>query len=648
MTALLAGAHAPAALGLEAASEIDAAAHGEGYVWGGSGQPTAETFSLPKGVATGLSAAAHRGPLLVRDFPIAPGERADVLFERLDVYAPGARIRIVDDEGSREQPRSARVHLLGSVAAAPRVRVGLSMDADGGELSGLVKTPSGVYGLWQLASDDPMFARYEVGRSLEDRLGLEIETACGAADRFELGLPIDSLGGTMPQLGGSTPTHVATIAFDTDGELLADYGNDTAAATDAIADLVAALNVIYERDLGLRLLQGETLLRTNPAGDPYESSSTSAQLDEVGAWWEANQSAVERVWVALLSGKGSSQGGGCSGAGIAWVDQYCDPVVSGGPWDGGSYSATQVLRCLPLAGGSNTRLIGHEVGHNAGSGHTHCYSPEIDQCYNAHSGCFSGSPSCPDHSSVIPGITPGKGTIMSYCHFGGAAGAGCGSSEAYFHPVVIARIQQSINAATPLCVALTGGDLAVVVTDSEDPVGRGTGLSYTVTVTNLGPAAATGVEVDGALPAGTTLISTSGCAEDPAGVPTCTLGQIASGASKAFATTVLVGPSAPALLQNSVTVSAATNDPVPSNDAASETTTVASWPCHPASLDLNAADNATPGPFVSEGSITAGDGFEVGVGESIVFRTAAEIRLTDGFTAAGDFSAMHDPFIDCE
>ncbi len=64
-------------------------------------------------------------------------------------------------------------------------------------------------------------------------------------------------------------------------------------------------------------------------------------------------------------------------------------------------------------------------------------------------------------------------------------------------------------------------DLSISKTDSPDPVVADNNLIYTVRVDNAGPFVAQNVVVTDTLPAGVTFVSTSGCAEDPGGVPTC-------------------------------------------------------------------------------------------------------------------------------
>ncbi len=99
-------------------------------------------------------------------------------------------------------------------------------------------------------------------------------------------------------------------------------------------------------------------------------------------------------------------------------------------------------------------------------------------------------------------------------------------------------------------------DLVLDKTGSPDPWSPEATLVYTLTVTNQGPSDATGVEVTDTLPASVTLVSTSGCAEDPNGVPTCTLGAIAAGGSSQYTISVTVNPDPPPIITNTASVTA--------------------------------------------------------------------------------------------
>jgi uncharacterized repeat protein (TIGR01451 family) len=115
-------------------------------------------------------------------------------------------------------------------------------------------------------------------------------------------------------------------------------------------------------------------------------------------------------------------------------------------------------------------------------------------------------------------------------------------------------------------------DLVITKTDSFDPL---TGvLIYTVTVDNAGPSDAAGVVVTDTLPADVTFVSTTGCAEDPAGVPTCTLGTIVAGGSAAYTIEVTVDPTAPVVVTNMASVTSSPSDPDSSNNSVSLDTTV--------------------------------------------------------------------------
>ncbi len=138
-------------------------------------------------------------------------------------------------------------------------------------------------------------------------------------------------------------------------------------------------------------------------------------------------------------------------------------------------------------------------------------------------------------------------------------------------------------------------DLSISKTDSVDPVIAGTSLTYTITVENTGPVTATNVVVTDNLPAGVTLVSTTGCSEDPTGTPTCSLGDIASGANAVYTITVDVDPDTTGSISNTATVASDTADPNPDNDSTTETTAVEAE----ADLSITKSDSADP--------VTAGD-----------------------------------------
>lgn len=218
----------------------------------------------------------------------------------------------------------------------------------------------------------------------------------------------------------------AVVAVDTDNEFnFEKFNNNQTAAMNWLADLFTAMNVMYQRDIGINLILGDVILRLdldNPPtfdDDPWVLNSSPADqnlLSEFGSFWSANMGSIDRVFAMLLSGKSPSPN---SSSGIAWVDGWCETQNIGG-----GYSVTQVFTAN-IAVENDVRVIAHEIGHNAGSPHTHCYSPPVDTCFSGEMGCYSGGTSCP---------AGGNGTMMSYCHFG----SGCGTPNLIeFHPTVI-------------------------------------------------------------------------------------------------------------------------------------------------------------------------------------------------------------------
>ncbi len=126
----------------------------------------------------------------------------------------------------------------------------------------------------------------------------------------------------------------------------------------------------------------------------------------------------------------------------------------------------------------------------------------------------------------------------------------------------------------------SGADLAVTQTDSPDPVKKDKLLTYTVTVRNGGPAAASGVTLTDPLPAGValkTLKTTQGSCRSAkaSGVVTvtCALGGMASSSSATV--TIAVQHLTTGTMTNTASVTAQSPaDPNAANNAATESTTV--------------------------------------------------------------------------
>jgi len=126
----------------------------------------------------------------------------------------------------------------------------------------------------------------------------------------------------------------------------------------------------------------------------------------------------------------------------------------------------------------------------------------------------------------------------------------------------------SATATTPVGAA---ADVGITKTTSQSSVNLGQNITYTITVSNFGPAGATGVVVTDPTPPGLTVVSVSGggCTSFP-----CTIGALAVGPP----VTITAVYNVPAnysgtSVTNTATVSSA-NDPNASNNSASATSTI--------------------------------------------------------------------------
>ena len=175
-------------------------------------------------------------------------------------------------------------------------------------------------------------------------------------------------------------------------------------------------------------------------------------------------------------------------------------------------------------------------------------------------------------------------------------------------------------------------DLSITKTDSVDPVFAGDPLTWTVQVDSTGPSDATNVVVTDTLPAGVTLVSTTGCAEDPNGVPACTLGTIPAGGSASYTIQVAVDPGLSGTITNTATVTSDILDIDGTNNTVTEDTLVT-----PAA-DLSVVKTTLTSPVVPgepvSYTVAASNGGPSTVTDAAVADTFAPPLLNCTYTAA--------------
>jgi hypothetical protein len=418
----------------------------------------AERGPLAAAVALRIDAAATAAlgrfseppPILM---PI--GDRGSVLVElsRVDPFAPGARAVNVTEQGEVEVPLPSvqvwRGRVLGDGGSS--VFLGLS----GEQAHGWIETEGRRYWIttkWAggvasvVSYDSSMWTR--VG-------GLKMPSCAGAVavPGMDL-LPATGPDGT-PAVFGTGSCRVYDVALDSDNELLASFGNNATTTQDYMTLIVAASSEIYDRDVGVGLRV--SFIRTWSATDPWTSTSTSDQLPQFRTYWNTNQTSTPRSIAHMIANR-------ALGGGIAYLRSICNTNAYG---VNASINRLGGLFPYPIVdnapGNSNWDLMvtAHEMGHNLGTGHTHCnseFSPIVDGCGLAP----TGRPPCETGTTDCSVGTARNGTIMSYCHL---CGLGVEAMKMTFGTRVSQRMQ-AFQATVPTCGTITTPPALASVTPS--------------------------------------------------------------------------------------------------------------------------------------------------------------------------------------
>ena len=191
----------------------------------------------------------------------------------------------------------------------------------------------------------------------------------------------------------------------------------------------------------------------------------------------------------------------------------------------------------------------------------------FDPCVQANGVSVSGKGG--DRMNAME-VQPGSGVLFGSYNAGGGGGG----------PNCLATVNTSTGDVTTVGESVDGldaiaftpeltADLEITKTAGPDQVDVGGELTYTITVTNNGPADATNVVVSDPLPASADFVSvetTQGDCAETDGTVTCELGSLANGATATIE--IVVTPTEEGDLENTATVASDQSDPDEANNAA--------------------------------------------------------------------------------
>jgi hypothetical protein len=391
-------------------------------------------------------------------FPLGDGRTATLVLHRFSPFSADARVEVMTADGPKALPLPDAVYFAGSVAGDP---AGLALVVAGaGEAHGFVATGGDVH---LFGPEQGLRHRALALRNVDPTMFPRPREFC--LNDLRPDAPLDPspspLAATPPPVAATGALKVAEVAIETDNELRNKFASDQA-TLDWLGTLLAATTAIYERDVTVRLEFSYVRIWSSGVTDPWTTGDTYDALIEVQNHWNTPTNPVYPVGrdlVHFVSGKSVS-------GGIAYVNVLCNGYFA--------YGVSQVYGSFDLTNPNaiwDVEVFAHELGHNFGSPHTHCYSPPIDQCYGSEgTGCYSGTP------------IPSQGTIMSYCHL---HPGGLSNITLEFGSTVSTRIGQSVDAAS--CLA------TVTTTTTTDPTATTTSTTTTTTTattsSTTGPAA---------------------------------------------------------------------------------------------------------------------------------------------------------------
>lgn len=168
-------------------------------------------------------------------------------------------------------------------------------------------------------------------------------------------------------------------------------------------------------------------------------------------------------------------------------------------------------------------------------------------------------------------------TLMMQVNAGTISGTSIPDTATASAGNVVPGLTTNSATATVLVANANSADMAIVKTATPpNVVSQGDNLTYTLTVTNNGPASATNVTVQDMLPTAVTYVlatTTAGTCSESGGRVTCLLGTMANAGTATVSILTVAGT--PGVVLNTATVQADQTDPNPANNTSTYQETIA-------------------------------------------------------------------------
>ncbi len=275
------------------------------------------------------------------------GEAREIVLERHSLRAPGLAVRLWRPDGtSASFTPSPPATYRGHVAGAPGSRVFAHLGPGG--------LTARIFGVgpreWAVRPASVGNGAHEVHEPAAERLD------CPAGVRAPEG--DEPRGAALSLFPGQ---HLSQIAFDVDYHYFLLKGASVQNSVDAVEAIMNEVDFFFARDVEITYQITHIVVRT---AQYYFPTGGGHLLDLFRNEWNTKQALVLRDQAHLMTNKSNIEFGG-----LAYVAAVCNSWSYGWSRD-------------------SANIVGHELGHNWGSGHCHDLAP----CNNMCGGCFFVGP----------------------------------------------------------------------------------------------------------------------------------------------------------------------------------------------------------------------------------------------------------------